>query len=212
MISARHRADLRHGLVAFIDEQQRVFGQILKQRGRRFTRQTPSEEARVILDPRAAPRCRNHLQIEIGALFEALMLEQFALRLQLLQPMRELKLNRLGRLLHRGAGGDIVRVCIDPHRVKRRALLTRQRIKFGNLFNLVSEEADAPCHVLIMRGEDLQIIAAHSEASAREGRIIALVLERDQLADQLALVDRLIFLDVEDHRRIGLDRADAVKA
>jgi len=30
VVPARHRADLRHGLVAFIDEQQRVFGQVFE--------------------------------------------------------------------------------------------------------------------------------------------------------------------------------------
>ena len=58
----------------------------------------------------------------------------------------------------------------------------------------------------------LEIVAAHAEIAARETGIVALVLQRDQLADQLALIDALASLDVEDHRRIGLDRTDAVEA
>jgi hypothetical protein len=42
-----------------------------------------------------------------------------------------------------------------------------------------------------VRGEDLQIVAAHAEIAAREGGIVALVLQRDELADDLALVDAL---------------------
>ena len=40
----------------------------------------------------------------------------------------------------------------------------------------------------------------------------ALVLQRHEVGDQPALVDALALLDGEGHRRIGLDRADAVDA
>src|SRR3546814_15178722 len=63
-----------------------------------------------------------------------------------------------------------------------------------------------------MRREDLQIVAAHPEIAAREGLVVALVLQRDELPDDIALIDRLALLQAEDHRRVGLDRADAVDA
>ena len=58
MVAARHRADLRHGLVALVDEQQGVFGQIFEQGRRRLAGQAAGEEAAVILDPGAASRSR----------------------------------------------------------------------------------------------------------------------------------------------------------
>src|SRR3546814_1656308 len=67
---------------------------------------------------------------------------QLALRLQLFQPLGKLELDRLGRLLHRWAGRDIVRIGIDAHVFQSRALLARQRIEFGNVLDLVTEEAD----------------------------------------------------------------------
>jgi hypothetical protein len=39
-----------------------------------------------------------------------------------------------------------------------------------------------------VRREDLEIVAAHPEIAARERLVVALVLERDELADHLALV------------------------
>jgi hypothetical protein len=63
-----------------------------------------------------------------------------------------------------------------------------------------------------VRREDFEIVALHPEIAAHEGGVVALILERDELADDLALVDALTFLQVEDHRRIGLDRADTVEA
>ena len=45
MVTLCHRADLRHRLVAFVDEQQCIFRQIFKQGGWRFTRQAASQKA-----------------------------------------------------------------------------------------------------------------------------------------------------------------------
>src|SRR3546814_16727335 len=50
VVAPRHRADLRHGLVAFIDEQQRILRQIFEQGRRRLAGQTAGEERAVILD------------------------------------------------------------------------------------------------------------------------------------------------------------------
>src|SRR5690606_31372220 len=49
VVAARHRSDLRDRLVALVDEQQRVLGQVLEQRGRRLARQAAGEEAAVVL-------------------------------------------------------------------------------------------------------------------------------------------------------------------
>src|SRR5690606_19601668 len=51
--AARHRADLRDRLVALVDEQQRVVGEVFEQRRRRFAGETSGEEAAVVLDPGA---------------------------------------------------------------------------------------------------------------------------------------------------------------
>ena len=212
MVAARHRADLRDGLVALVDEQQRIVGQIFEQGRRRLAGQAAGQEAAVILDAGAGAGRGDHLEVEIGALLEPLRLQQPALGLQFLEPLAELVPDRLHRLLHRRAGGHVVRIGVDLDVIERRDLLAGQRVELDDLLDLVAEEADPPGHVLIMRGEDLQAVAAHAEIAAREGRVVALVLERDELADDLALVDALALLEVEGHRRIGFDRADAVEA
>ena len=83
----RHRADLRHRLVALVDEQQRVVGQVLEQRRRRLAGQAAGEEAAVVLDPGAAAGGGDHLEVEVGALLEPLGFEQAALGVQLLEPL-----------------------------------------------------------------------------------------------------------------------------
>src|SRR3546814_20264450 len=66
-------------------------------------------------------------------------------------------------------------------------------------------------HIFIVRGEDFERVAAHAEIAARERLVVAFVLKRDELADDLAIVGDLAFFEIENHRRISHDRADAVE-
>ena len=140
--------------------------------------------------PAQRPGRRDHLEVEVGPLLEPLRLQQPPFRDQLLQPLLQLMLDRLHRLLERRPGRHIVRVGVDLHAVEARRLLAGQRVELDDVLDLVAEEGHAPRRVLIVRREDLQIVAAHPEIAAREGLVVALVLQRDELADDLALVLR----------------------
>jgi hypothetical protein len=98
-----------------------------------------------------------------------------------------------------------MRVGVYLDAVQARHLLAGQRIELDDVLDLVAEEVHAPGGVFIMAREDLQIVAAHPEVAAGEGLVVALVLERDELPDDLALVDGVALLQRENHRRIGLD-------
>ncbi len=150
MVAPRHRADLRHRLVALVEKQQGVVGEIFEQCRRRLARQPTGQEAAVILDPRAAAGRRDHLQVEIGALLQPLVLQQFPFRLQLLQPLLQFEADRLHRLLHRRPGRDIVRIGEDADMLQACRLLAGQRVELDDLLDLVAEEGDPPGAVLIV--------------------------------------------------------------
>ena len=57
--------------------------------------------------------------------------------------------------------------------------------------DLVAEQRHAPGAVLVVRREDVDGVAAHAERAAEEIAGRALVLQRHQVGDQLALVDAL---------------------
>src|SRR3546814_1202796 len=101
MVTARHSTDLRNGLMALVNKEHRVFGKIFEQGGRRLTWQAASEETRIILDARATARRGDHLQIEIGALFQPLRLQQSSLGGKFLQSFRHFEATSLHRLLQR---------------------------------------------------------------------------------------------------------------
>src|SRR3546814_3631612 len=55
----------------------------------------------------------HHFQVELGALCQPLCLDQLVLRVELLQPLRQLLLDRVDRIEHGAARGDVVRLVVD---------------------------------------------------------------------------------------------------
>ena len=80
---AIHAADLRNGLMALVDDHQRVVGQVVEQRRRRLARRAAGEVARVVLDAVAVADLPHHLEVEHRPLVQPLRLEQLALRFEL---------------------------------------------------------------------------------------------------------------------------------
>ena len=101
-------------------------------------------------------------------------------------------------------------VGVNAHAVQLRACMAGQRVELGNLLNLVAKETDAPRGIFIMRWEYFEIVAAHAEITTAKGHVVALILKRDKLADQFTLINAFAFFQVENHRRICFDGADAV--
>ena len=200
MVTLGHRADLRHGLMAFVDKQQRIFGQIFKQSGGRLPGQAARQKARIIFDARATAGRRNHFQVEVRPLLKPLRFQQFAFGHQLLQPLCKFEPNGFAGLLHRWAGRHIVAVRVHAHTVQLGACRPCQRVKLCDFLNLVAKETDAPCHVFIMRWENFQIVAPHAKIAAGKAGVVALILQRDELADQFALINALACFQVEYHR------------
>ena len=212
VVALVHRADLRHRDVALVGENQRVVGQIFEQRRRRLARAASGEIARVVLDPGAGSRRLHHFQVEYRALLEPLRLQQAAVGVQEVEPLFQLLLDRLGRLQQRRARRDVMAVGVDLYEFQVLRLLPGQRVEFDDRFDLVAEEADPPAAILVVRGEQFERVAAHAKNAAREIAERALVLQRDEVGDDLPLVDLFADLQRKRHRGVGLDRADAVDA
>ena len=105
-----------------------------------------------------------------------------------------------------------MRVGVDLDGLQLARARPGERIELDDRFDLVAEERDAPGAVFEMRREELDRVAADAEGAAAEIHVGALVLKRDEVGEELALVDALADGEREGHRRIGLDRADAVDA
>ena len=122
------------------------------------------------------------------------------------------RLDRLDRLLQRRLGRHVVRVGVDLDQRQLVGLLPGQRIELDDALDLVAEQRDAPGAVLQMRREQLDRVAAHAEGAAHEVDVVAPVVQGDEVGEQLVARQPLAHLHGEGHRRVGLDRADAVDA
>ena len=93
-VAGIHAADLRNGLVTFVDDNQRVARQVVEQCRRRLARRASREMARVVLDAVAVPDLLDHLQVEHRSLMQTLGLEQLAFAFELRPIPAELLLDR----------------------------------------------------------------------------------------------------------------------
>lgn len=84
-----HRADLGHGHVRLVDDEEEVVREVVDQGVRRGTGRAPVEVHRVVLDARAGADLAEHLQVVRRAHPQALGLQELALLLELGQALPE---------------------------------------------------------------------------------------------------------------------------
>ena len=90
--------------MGFVDHQQAVRRQVVEQRRRRLALGAPGQVARVVFDARAVTQLVHHLQIELGALRQALLFQQLVVGQQHLAAVRQIDLDLFHRLHDRSRG------------------------------------------------------------------------------------------------------------
>ena len=211
-VAAGHAVELGHGDVALVDEQDEVVGDVLEQRRRRLARRAAREIARVVLDPGAGPGRLDHLQVEGGALLDALGLERLAGLVEVRDLDLQVLLDLLDRLLEGRARRDVVAVGVDLDALQGAGLLAGQGVELVDRLDLVAEQRDPPGAVLQMGREDLHRVAAHPEGAAVEVGVVAPVVQLDQGLQQLVAPRGLAGFERDRHGGVGLRRAHAVDA
>ena len=210
-VAFEHAADLGHGDVGLIDDGEEVFREVVDQRRRRGPRRTAVHVPRVVLDAGTEPDLLDHLQVVLGAHAQALRLEQLALVLQLLEPVRELFLNGLDSLFHALVRGHVVGGREDAHLVFLADHVAGERVDVVQRVHLVAEELHTHGHLFVGR-DDVHGVALDAEGAALEVDVVALVLHVHQKAQETVA---LHFLAHAQHNRsvqVGLRGAQAVDA
>ena len=87
-----------------------------------------------------------------------------------------------------------------------------ERVKAGDALDLVAEEFEADALLVEVRGAHFHDIAAHAEAAALKGHVVALVEHVDQLREHALAADLLPDFHGEEHFQIVLRRGQAVDA
>ena len=210
-LAVEHAPDLRDGHVGLVDDEEVVVRQVIHERPRRAAARAPAKRLRVVLDARAVAGLTQHLQVVAGPVLQTLRLQHPPLLTQPDEALVQLPFNLDDRILQFLAGSDEVLGRVD---VDLRALgedLAGERVELHDALHVVAEELDADGDVLV-RGHDLQRVAAHAEARAGEVVVVALVLHLDEAARQLLPVQPRAPRDALDEREVLGGRAQAVDA
>ena len=206
-----HAADLRDRLVRLVDEDDVVGGEVVEQRVRRRTGRPAVEDPRVVLDPVAEAELAHHLEVVLRALADPVRLEHPPLVLEQRHLLLELVLDLVLRALDRRLRGHVLRRREDGDRVELREDLAGERVEVRDLLDLVAEHRD-PVGGLGVRRLDLDHVALDPEAAAAEQRVVADVLDVDQLPQHHVAIVLLADGEEDDALLVLLRRAEAVDA
>jgi len=152
-------------------------------------------------------RCpsREHLEVEVRPLEQALGLEEPPGGLQLVRPDLQLGLDVLDRLVQLLARRDEVPGGVDVDAIALREHLAGERIELRDALDLVAEEFDAHREILV-GGMHLERVAAHAELAPDEALVVPLVLDVDEMAED-GVPPRPLALDEPHGHGAVVDRA-----
>src|SRR5262249_53386655 len=163
---------------------QEVAREVIDERGRRLSRLSPREVARVVLDPVAEPHLLHHLDVVLGSLIEPLLLEEAPLLVVEVEALAELFADAVDRPAHLLLRRDVVRARVDRAALERALDAAAERVDLFDGFDGVAEELDADGGLLLVCREDLDDVAADAEGAAVEVDVVSLVLDVDEHAEE----------------------------
>jgi hypothetical protein len=211
LVAVPHAVDLGNGGVALVDEEQEVAGEVVEEGGRGLAGQTAAEVARVVLDAVAVAHGLDHLEVEAGALIDALGLDHAAFGFKLGNPLVELFEDGVDGLGLALGLDDVVALGIDGQAGVALLDGAEERIDLREGLDFVAEHLDA-VGGFVVGGEDFDDVAADAEGAAAEVGVVALVEDFDEAAGDVFAGDALALFEEQQHAVVGLGRAEAVDA
>ena len=210
-VAVVHAADLGHGHVALVDDQQVIIGQVVNQGVRRAAGRPPVEVPRVILDAGGEADLAQHLDIVAGALLDALGFDELVFALEMGDLLFQLGFDIGQGLADMLIVGDVFAGREDSDLIMRMYHLAGQGMELDDLFDLIAPKINAESRLRIT-GHDLQRIATHAKGAAAQLHIVAGILYAHQIAQDTLAPD--LFADSQIHRHfLPIDRiANAVDA
>ena len=206
-----HGADLRHGDVRLVDDQQEVVREVVDEGGRGRALRAAVDVPGVVLDARAESDLPHHLDVVGRAHAQPLRLQQLALRLELGQPLPQFLFDAADRPFHPVRPGHVVGGREDPQLIHLADHLTGQRVQVVQLLHLVAEELDAHRKFLVRR-DDLHRVPAHPETTTGERQVVAGVLDVDQRSEQQVTLHGVADLHRQRPVQVRLRGTQAVDA
>ena len=188
--------------MAFVNEDNRVFRQKVKQRVGRGAGSAAIEEAGVVFDAVAEPNFADHLQIKIHPLQQALRLKQLAILLKECHLFVALFLDLLQHRLDALPGGHIVGGGKDAAAVGLIDHVLGERVQQADAFDGVAKKLHAGHDFFIFR-LNVNDVALHPKRAALQRKVVAGELHLDQPRHDV--VHRKVLSDFKSHHAVGID-------
>ena len=194
----------------FVDDEQRVFRQIVEQRRRRLAGLSSRQIARIVFDAAAVAEFADHLEIETRALFEPLRLDEFVVLVQVRKPVAEFVLDVVEHRDDPLARRHVVR--LRENRVARHTIdhFAGQRIEHRQVVDDVVEQLHPHRFFFGFRRKDVDHVAAHAITAALERHVVARVLQFREPHEDVALIDAVAAVEVQHHLQIRTGIAETV--
>ena len=181
-VAPEHPPELGDGDVGLVDDHQGLPGQVI-QEGRGGLPRGPAREVPgIVLDAVAVAQLLHHLQVEAGALLQALGLQQFAVFPEPVQPRAQLRLDGGHGLAAHQVRGDVVGGGVDRHAFELPQRLAPEGVDLPDGLHRVAPKLHPDGPVLFVGREDLHPVAPHPEGAPVKIDVVALVQNLHQLA------------------------------
>ena len=179
--------------MAFIDDHQGVCGQIVDQRGRRFSHPPTRQEPGIVFDPRAVAEFAHHLHVVARSLLQSLRLDKFFMIPQKGKPVCEFFVDLVDGVEDGLARSDVVTLWIDRKTRETFIGFTRQWIEPGEFFNFVTKELNPNSESFRLGWKNIQNVSTHSEGAPPELDLVSGVLQFCEPAQNVALLRQRSF-------------------
>ena len=197
-VAVVHGPDLGQGHMALVHKQQKILREIVQQGGGRGAGLPAGDDPGIVFDAGAIAQLPHHLQVIPGALVNALGLDELAMILKPLFPLRQLLFDLRCRPLHLVLGGDVVAGGVDGHMLEHSLGLTGDGVDLGNAVDLVAEELHPDGVAVGVHRIDLHRVPPDPEHVPVKGDVVAFIADFHQLAQQL-IPGILLSLTQGDH-------------
>ncbi len=154
---------------------------------------------RIVLDPLAEAQLVEHFQVETGALFNALQLDQLVVLLKKFHTLAQFGLDRFDGAQRRTAGGYIMAGRIDRITRDFSQRAPGKRIEQRHAFDFIVEQRYAHGGFRAFRRKDIQHVSPHPERPARKFEFVAFILHFGQTLNGFALGNFFVFAQMQDH-------------
>ena len=165
---------------------------------------------RVVLDALAEAQFVEHLQVEPRALLDALCLDQLAFAVEKVDALAHLDFDGFDRPQGGAARRHIVAAGVDGEATEALLDGAGEWVEQRQRLDLVVEQGHPQGVLAVLRREDVDHLAAHTEMPAPEVEVGSVVLHRRQPLEDLALIELLPLFQVQDHVVVVGRVADAV--